>query len=147
MTQVSKYLISDKIYQRCWEIFAKTLIGIKNPTDFEETVKDLFTPTEQIMFSKRISIAVLIMQGYEYREISKLLRVSFPTISTVNMKLKYSRGYKRVVDKILRDEKFIEIFNNLAKGVVSVGAIGGKGSGTWRSLKRELENKSKSKPF
>lgn len=147
MTQVSKFIISDKVYKRCWDIFSKTLIGIRNSRDFEETVKDLFTPTEQIMFSKRISIALLLMQGYEYREISKLLRVSFPTISDINMKLKYSNGYKEIVNKILRDEKFIELFNSLAKGIVSAGAIGGKGSGVWRSLKRELENKSKEKPF
>ena len=147
MAQVSKYLISDRIYKRCWEIFAKTLIGIKDSKDFEIIVEDLFTPTERVMFAKRLSIALLLMQGYEYRSIAKVLRVSFPTIRDTNMKLKYSSGYQRAVGKILKDEKFTEYFNKIAQAVVSVGTIGGKGSGGWRSIKRELESKSKEKPF
>ena len=148
MTQVSKYLISDNIYKRCWEIFAKTLIGIKDSRDFEIIVEDLFTPTERVMLAKRLSIALLLMQGYEYRSISRVLRVSFPTIRDTNMKLKYSSGYKRAIGKILKDEKFIEYFNKIAQAVISVGAVGGKGSGVWRSIKKELENKSKNKkPF
>lgn len=43
----------------------------------------------------------------------------------------------------LKDEKFTEYFNKIAQAVVAAGAIGGKGSGVWRSIKRELENKSK----
>lgn len=148
MTQVSKYLISDKVYKRCWEIFAKTLIGIRNSKDFQVLVEDLFTPTERIMFAKRLSIAWLLMQGYEYREISKVLRVSAPTIANINMKLKYSNGYKSAVNGILKDEKFVEYFNKVAQAVVGIGAVGGKGSGVWRSLKRELEKKSSDKkPF
>ncbi len=146
MTQVSKYLISDDVYKRCWEIFAKTLIGIRSSKDFQDVVEDLFTPTERIMLAKRLSIALLLMQGYEYREISKVLRVSFPTISAINMKLKYNSGYKKSIGKILKDEKFIDYFNKVAQAVVSMGTVG-KGSGVWRSLKRELEKKSKEKPF
>ena len=144
MSQVSKYLISDNVYKRCWEIFAKTLIGIKDSKDFEIIVEDLFTPTERVMLAKRLSIALLLMQGYEYRSIAKVLRVSFPTITGVNMKLKYNSGYKKTVGKILKDEQFVEYFNKIAQVVVSAGTVG-KGSGVWRSLKRELENKSKDK--
>ncbi len=144
MTQVSKYLISDKVYKRCREIFGKTLIGIRNSKDFQDIVSDLFTPTEQIMFAKRLSIAVLLMQDYDYRAIAKVLRVSFPTITEVNMKLKYNTGYKKVVGRILKDEQLVEYFNKIAQVVVSAGTVG-KGSGVWRSLKRELDSKSKDK--
>lgn len=147
MTQVSKYLISDNVYKRCWEIFSKTLIGIRNSKDFQIIVEDLFTPTERIMFAKRLSIAWLLMQGYEYREISKVLKVSAPTISDINMKLKYSNGYKRAVNKILKDERFVEYFNQVVKVIIGMGAIGGKGSGMWRSLRREIEKKPSNKTF
>jgi len=146
MTQVSKYLISDNVYKRCWEIFAKTLIGIRNSNDFQVIVEDLFTPTEKIMFAKRLAIAYLLMQGYEYRQIAKILRVSAPTITDINTKIKYSTGYKSAVSRILKDEKFVEYFNKVAQAVVSMGTTG-KGSGVWRSLKRELENKSNEKAF
>lgn len=81
MAQVSRYPISKEIYDRCWEIFTKTLVGIRTSKDAEEIVSDLLTPTEKIMLVKRLSIALLLSKGYEYREIIKLLRVSFPTIA------------------------------------------------------------------
>ncbi len=143
MAQVSKYPISNEVYERCWEIFTKTLIGIKNSKDAEEIISDLLTPTERIMLAKRLSIALLLTQGYEYREITKVLRVSFPTISMVNLALKYGKnGYKKAVDRILRDEKLKEILNKTAQALITP-ATKGKGSGSWRYLRQELEKKTK----
>ncbi len=148
MTQVSKYPISKDIYDRCWEIFTKTLIGIKTSKDADEIVSDLLTPTERIMLTKRLAIAFLLSQGYEYRQISKILRVSFPTISMVSLALKYgSNGYKKAVNRILRDEKLREVLNKTAQVLIAPGTRG-MGSGAWRYLKQELEKKSKDrKPF
>lgn len=143
MTQVSKYPISKDIYARCWEIFTKTLIGIKNSQDVDEIVSDLLTPTERIMLTKRLAIAFLLTEGYEYREIEKILHVSFQTIAMVNNALKYgNNGYRKAVDRISRDENLKEILNKAARVLISP-ATKGKGSGTWRYLKQELEKKSK----
>lgn len=148
MTQVSKYPISENIYNRCWEIFAKTLIGIKNSKDANEIVDDLLTPTERIMLTKRLAIAYLLTQGYEYREINKILHVSFQTVSVVHNSLKYgSNGYKKAVDRILKDEGLKEILNKTAQSLIGPATYG-KGSGTWRYLKQELKKKSQDrKPF
>lgn len=148
MTQVSKYPVSKDVYERCWEIFIKILIGVRNSTDANLLINDLLTPTERIMMVKRLAIAVLLMQGYEYREIIKLLRVSFGTIALVKLSLEHgSGGYKKAINKILRDEKLKEILNKTAQMLITPGTVG-KGSGTWRYLKQELEKKSKDrKPF
>lgn len=143
MGQISKYPISKDVYERCWEIFAKTLIGIKTSKDVDEIISDLLTPTERIMVAKRLSIAFLLSQGYEYREIREVLRVSFPTISMVNLALRYgNNGYKKAVDRILKDERLKDILNKTVQTLISP-ATKGKGSGTWRYLKQELEKKSK----
>ncbi len=143
MTQVSKYPISKEVYERCWEIFVKILIGIRNSSDASLLIKDLLTPTEKIMMVKRLAIALLLIQGYEYREIIKLLRVSFGTIAFVKLSLENgSGGYKKAIDKILKDEKLKEILNKTAQALIAP-ATKGKGSGTWRYLKQELEKKSK----
>lgn len=148
MTQVSKYPVSKDVYERCWEIFTKTLIGIKNSKDADEIVSDLLTPTERIMLTKRLAIAFLLTEGYEYREIIKLLKVSFQTISSVNNSLQYgNNGYKRAVSRIKKDERLMEIINKTAQALISPATVG-KGSGTWRYLKQELQKKSKDKkPF
>lgn len=148
MTQVSKYPISKDVYERCWEIFTKTLIGIRNSKDADEIVSDLLTPTERIMLTKRLAIAFLLTQGYEYREINKVLHVSFQTVANVNNALRYgSNGYKKVVGRILRDEKLKEILNKTAQALITPATVG-KGSGTWRYLRGELQKKSKDrKPF
>lgn len=148
MGQVSKYPISKDIYDRSWEVFTKTLVGIRSAQDAEQIISDLLTPVERIMLVKRLAIAFLLEQGYEYREIRHLLKVSFPTISMVNIALKYgSNGYKKAVARILMDEKLKELLNKTAQALISP-ATRGKGGGVWRSLHGELKKTSKErKPF
>lgn len=146
MTQVSRYPISKDVYDRCWEIFTKTLIGIKNSQDVDEIVSDLLTPTERIMLTKRLAIAFLLTQGYEYREVEKILHVSFQTIAMVNNALRYgNNGYKKAVNRILKDEKLKDILNKTAQILITPATYGGQGSGAWRYLKRELQKKSKNR--
>lgn len=145
MTQVSKYPISKDVYERCWEIFTKTLIGIKNSKDVDEIVSDLLTPTERIMLTKRLAIAFLLTEGYEYREIIKLLKVSFQTISSVNNSLQYgNNGYKKAVSRIRKDERLMDILNKTVQALITP-ATKSMAGGTWRYLKQELQKKSKDK--
>lgn len=126
------------------------MIGINNKDDAQAIISDLLTPTERVMVVKRLAVAFLLTQGYQYREISKILRVSLPTISSVNMVLKYGKGgYSKAISRLLRDQKLTSLINNIAKAVVSMGAIGGKGSGGWRALKYEVKKKEfkNKKPF
>lgn len=149
MAQVSKYPISEKVYERCWEIFLKTLVNIKNFEDAEKIISDLLTPTERIMFAKRLAIAYLLSKDYEYREISRILRVSSTTISMVNLSLKHgSNGYKQTIEAIVKDEEIKESFSVVAQNVLTLPATINKGSGVWRYLKHELEKTSShKKPF
>lgn len=145
MTQVSKYPISKSVYERCWEIFTKTLIGIRSSKDVSDIVGDLLTPTERVMLIKRLAIAFLLTQGYRYREIEKVLRVSFQTVAAVNNALRYGNdGYKKAVRRILRDEQLKDILNKTAQAVITPGTKG-KGSGLWRHLKAELKKESQDK--
>lgn len=146
MAQVSKYPISKDVYARCWEVFIRTLIGIRSSDDAKQVISDLLTPVEQIMVVKRLAIAMLLTQGYEYREISKLLRVSFPTISMVKRSLEYgSNGYKKAINRILKDEQIQEFFNQTVQQLLALPARGGMGSGVYRYLKQELVKNSKTR--
>jgi len=148
MPQVSKYPISKQVADRMFEIFVKTLIKIKNHKEANNFTYDLFTPIEKIMFAKRIAIAFLLRQNYQYREISRLLRVSLATIASVNISLKLGKGgYNAILDKITKEEKLDEFFGKIAQKLLSVGKLQTKGS-SWRYLAHELqEAKTKRKAF
>lgn len=148
MAQVSKYPISAKVYGRILEIFFKSLVEIKGKTEAETFVKDLLTPTEQIMLSKRLAIAFLLEKDYDYRTISKILRVSTTTVGRVNLARKYGgKGYQRMIKKILKEEKLEEFFLKAAEALTGGLGKSSKGGGAWRYLHHELKKKRKKKPF
>lgn len=150
MSQVSNYPISKKVADRIFEIFLKTLVEIKSSEEANQFISDLLTPTEKIMLSKRLAIAFLLEKGYDYRTIQQILRVSAPTITSVNIARKYgSEGYKRLVSKIIKEEKLMKFFEEAINKMLTVQSSLEKGSGVWSYLKDEVEKEKrrKRKPF
>src|SRR5690348_3604587 len=102
MAKLSRYSEPKKLYifiQRFWD--AMTLIE-----DREETrafLKDLLTPTEIRMLSKRLQIADMLSKGYRYREIQNYVSVTKQTISNVNNKLQFGElGLVRMLEKLYK---------------------------------------------
>lgn len=146
MSQVSKYPISGDVWDRIFEIFLKSLVEIKNREDADEFISDLLTPTEKIMLSKRLAIAFLLEKNYDYRTIQKIIRVSAPTISSVNILLKYGgKGYKKLVAKIIKDEKLMAFLENAVSKTLSMPAKAGKGGGVWKYLRQQVDDDRKKK--
>ena len=144
MSQVSKYPISKPVADRIFKIFATALVGISKKSEVEQFLDDLLSPIERIMLVKRLAIAFLLEKGYDQRTISRILRVSLPTIVSVNHARRYgSRGYTTVVNRILKEEHLDDMITKLGITLVSLPAKSGKGSGTWRYLKQELEKKAR----
>ena len=140
MAQISKYPISSSVANRIFEVFIKTLTNLKNKNDADDFAYDLFSPTEKVMLSKRIAIAFLLLKGYQYREISRILRVSLSTIGYISTSIKNGKGaYERILSRIMNEEKLEEFFKEIAEKLLSVPAVGGKGSGPWRYLKEEIK--------
>lgn len=148
MTQVSKYPISNEVYERISEIFFKVLISIGTKSEASNFIKDFLTPTEQIMLAKRLAIVFLLEKDYDYRTISKVLRVSLPTIARVNLMRKYgSQGYGIMLKKLLNEEQIKTFLLKIGEALTEVVGKGGKGSGLWRYLHQELKRKRREKPF
>ena len=140
MSQVSRYPLSKDVYDRIFEIFLKTLINIKDKTEGASLISDFFTPTERIMFAKRLGIALLLEKDYDYQTIRSILKVSTGTIASVNLARKYgNQGYDKFIAKILRDEQIKTLLGKIALGIVSVPASGTKGSGAWKQIKQEIK--------
>ena len=145
MTQVSKYPISKEVADRLFEVFIKSLLNVRNSREAQDFVYDLFSPTEKIMLAKRIAIAFLLLKGYKYREISRLLRVSLTTIGSVNLSLKLGKGaYQKILERIAREEKLEDFFLNVAEKLLVPLGTGTKGAG-WRYLAKEVRESRKEK--
>ena len=107
-----------EVEKRVYEVFERAIQKLKNPKDIRNFVDDLLTPTEKIMLSKRLAIAVLLEKGLDYRQISGIMKVSFATItSIVRQRSLGGLGYKKVVGEILKEEKSEESFLEFEKWV------------------------------
>lgn len=147
MAQVSKYPVSKEVYTRILDIFAKTVVSCKRKDQATLFLEEFFTPTEQIMLTKRLAIAFLLLKKYNYLEISKVLHVSTSTIRNVSISLKTKSYLLKKVKKILKDEEIEKFLTELGEKILKLLASGGSKSGAWKYLDQELESKRKSKTF
>lgn len=105
MTQVSRFRLRPDIWEKIFNLFLDTLLSLKKKEKLNAFVYDFFTPTERIVFAKRLAIAVLLAKGNDYSEIRKILRVTPVTISKMSFHLQYEgRGLVPVVEEILKKD-------------------------------------------
>ncbi len=144
MSQVSKYPIQKEVYNEILDTFLQTIANLVTKQEVLEFFNEFLTANEKIMFSKRLAAGLLIAEGYDYKEIRDLLKISTATISTFSSFYKYGIGYKRVIDKLKKDKEITEFLIVIAEKVSALGMFGGKGSGTWKNINKKLkQNKSK----
>lgn len=147
MTQISKYPISKAVEKRIFGIFFSTIVNLRTSEDVSSFLEDFLTPTEKMMLAKRLAVAVMLAKGYDYRAIRKTLRVSFPMIASVNLWLKYKgRGYQKVIDQILREEKIDEFWQKIDDVLGDLVPPKGQNWSYWRKQKWQ-EKIEKAKPF
>jgi uncharacterized protein YerC len=148
MAQVSKYPITKEVYETIFEVFSKTIAGLSTKKQVSDFFDEFLSPTERIMLAKRLAIGLLLAKEYNYDEISKILRVSSPTIAGMALTYKYKNSYRKLIDDILTDEKFEDFWLKVGENITAIlsvsGAKGGKG---WRYLKEEIKGRRLKKAF
>lgn len=121
MPRVSQNALSKHAEEEILETLFVGLANIRDSKSVAVLLKDLLTPTEQIMIAKRLMVALLIQRGYRHSEICKLLKLSHMTVTIVARELKKGGyGYKLAVNILFREsrvEKMLEqlgaIFNTV----------------------------------
>lgn len=147
MAQVSKYPIHKNVEKQMFEIFKKAISNLNRAEDIEEFLNDFLSPVEKIMLAKRLSIAVLLAKGHTYPRISEILRVTPATIAGVSLNLKYAgRGYKKMVEKILQNEK-IDSFWKKIEGVLSSIPASKGSSWVYQRQRYEKQKRARRKTF
>ena len=121
MPQVSKYPLSKSTQSRLYKLFWESIADLKNAITAEEFFNDLLTPTEKIMLSKRLAIAVMLIKGYDYSSIKSILKVSPTTIGAISLWLKYpGKGYRKAVTELIKKEKFKKLINDIDEAVEAI---------------------------
>ncbi|PIP74458.1 MAG: hypothetical protein CO135_02765 [Candidatus Levybacteria bacterium CG_4_9_14_3_um_filter_35_16] len=147
MAQVSRYPVHKDVEKRIFEVFKNTISALRDSEDIENFLEEFLSPVEKIMLAKRISIAVLLAKGYSYPSIRQMLRVTPSTISNVSLNLKYSdKGYRKIVEKILRDEKMNEFWQKIETKLTDVPPLKGHDWSYWRK-EHEYKKRKNKKPF
>ena len=99
MTQISKKQlgkkVEDKVYSSFWSVIVKT----KKETEAELFFGEFFTRNEKVNFAKRLSIAILLKKGYDWRAIEDIVKVSRGTIAKISLKMS-TEGFKLVFEKL-----------------------------------------------
>lgn len=129
-----------EIWERIFSLFIDTFVRIKERDKLERFIGNFFTPTERIMFAKRLAAGVMIAKGQNYLTIRRVLKLSPPTIAKMSFRVKYEgEGLNPVIEDILKDhakqvvwEEIMSLFDMPTKGA---------GFGVWR--KRKFERRSK----
>ncbi len=147
MSQVSKYPITQNVYNHIFDVFLTVVSDLNTKKSVSEFFEEFLTPTERIMFAKRLAIGLLLAKKYDYHQISRILRVSTTTVGNVSSRYKFGKSYRQVIEDLLKDEENEKFWLKLGEEIASVGSIGNKGTSGWRYLKQELKNKRLKKPF
>lgn len=114
MTQISKRYLQKKVEDRILDLFWTSLSSLSTKEKISLLLDDLLTPTEKIMLSKRLSIAFMLLKGYDYPAINNRLKVSNQTIWNVKGNLTYrGKGYRMVVEQIMSKEKWEKLWEDI----------------------------------
>lgn len=105
MTKVSRLPLRQDVWDRIFGLFVNTLADQKDKRKLSKFIDDFFSPTEKIMFAKRLAAAVLLAKGHDYVSIRRILRVSPPTIAKLSLKIKYGgEGLNPVIESIFKKQ-------------------------------------------
>lgn len=114
MTQVSKRILARHMEEMVYATFWETIVKLTKSNEVDLFFSDLFTRAERVNFIKRLSIAVLLYRGYDWRQICDLLKVSPNTVAKMSIRLK-GDGFKMLFEKVKKEENWREFWKDLAK--------------------------------
>lgn len=104
-------------YQSLTEIERKKFLGelydmialLKSREEVKQFFKDLLTLSETVMISRRLQIAMMLLEGFTYRDIRNKLKVGASTIVSVERWLNQGfGGYKNIIPRHKKNKKKFE---------------------------------------
>ncbi|MBI2054491.1 MAG: helix-turn-helix domain-containing protein [Candidatus Sungbacteria bacterium] len=130
MTRISRYPLTSRQIEELSQRIIDTVTLMRSKEELALFFNDLLTRTEKIMLGKRLLIAFFLQRGYSYAEISRWLKVSQTTISSIKENLERDgRGFRVAMKKLEKEIKIERIFERIKQGLNVMPPMG---KGRWR---------------
>jgi hypothetical protein len=131
MTHISKNILTSEAEQKLRVQFAK-FFSNQIPADLENLFSNFYTQSEQIMFLKRLSAIIMLIEGKSTYNIQKTLKISISTVLEIKTKFELNQ-YEHLVDRY-NDKKFkAEAFVKVIEKILDAG-MPSLGKDRWKSL-------------
>ena len=117
MANVSKKKLKKEVSSKIHNRFIKTVVDLRGKRG-SIFVEELFTPTEKIIFAKRLAGLLMLAEGISSYKVSRLLRLSSSTTARmlIDVRNDKHRSITRIVEKKRDRDKFwaeLEVFIRL----------------------------------
>jgi uncharacterized protein YerC len=114
MVHISRYKVRKEVYERINDLFFIIMNRLKRKDAFKQATSELFSPTEKVMFMKRIATIYMVLRGAEYKEISRTLKVSTATVSKFAILFREEdTEIGKIIKAIQKDENTINLLDDL----------------------------------
>jgi Trp operon repressor len=114
MVRISKRPLSTNTIKKMQDLFYEVIVKDISRENFQSIFSDIITPSENIVFIKRVFILYLISKDIPQDEIVKALKVSSSTVSKYALYyLNCSKPLKTILKSIENKEKIINIIDDL----------------------------------
>jgi len=106
MPKISRFKIEPENLDKFLNNFWSVITVLENKQQVKIFLSDLLTHTEMKMFAKRIQIAKMLLEGYDYRAIKGYIKVTDSTISNISNKLESgAEGLKFAAKFLIESER------------------------------------------
>ena|SRR3989338_5715558 len=129
MTHVSQKRVKRKTFKKLEERFVNLVLCLKKTKRGEQILKEILTPTEQIMLSKRVAAVWMLERGYSFYRIQKTLKVSTSTLLRF-WKQKQSGAFIHTLESFKKEQEAKKFWGTL-ETFLRVG-MPPRGRGRWR---------------
>lgn len=125
MPHVSKKKLDNTISKKLWNQLLQIFKDAGKRSATNSIVGELFTPTEQIMFAKRLAIVLLLDKGVPQHVITDELNVSPSTVTRMSLNIEIGK-YEEIL-KISGKKSVLDILEKL----ILMGMPPRVGRGRW----------------
>lgn len=117
MPHVSKRKVGPKLLKKISTQLINIFIKSQNNKHLASLFNELFTPTEKIMFSKRIAIVLMLKNSVPQHRIVTILKVSPTTVAKTSLNIEIGK-YDSVIDISKREKIDLEklVWNLMTAG-------------------------------
>lgn len=145
MTQVSKFKLNNKVYEKIFSLFPQFLYKMTNKGQHTLLVDSFFTTTEKTVFAKRIAIAFMLVKGYKYDQIVNKIKVSHGTIAKIAEALRVHGGViVKELENIAKDDAFKAFLGSINYHISSILPPKGGNWSAWKANHLKEKEKSES---